>query len=179
MLGSMADSVADIKKFLARPDVPVKQVMKLLGRQRPTAAFGGHVLTPHDKRYATVILKVDPRDTRKLKQIVFECKEEHTICMADLEPLVGTFRCKYKRKSNETEFRARSGFEEGGIIDFFGTRMEKYRFEANPDGGFMVYMPDGKIHALQTSDIFIDYFTFNFIERESPPDEDVKPPKFM
>jgi hypothetical protein len=174
----MADSVADMKKFLSRPDVPVKQVMKLLGRQRPTAAFGGHVLTPHDRRYSQVVIKVDPRDVRKLKQIIFECKEDSPICMADLEPVVGKFRCKYKRKSNETEFRARSGFEEGGIIEFFGTRMEKYRFEPNEEDGFLVYMPDGKTHTLKTSDIFIDYFTFNFIDREPPPDEEVKPPKF-
>jgi hypothetical protein len=174
----MAESVADMKKFLSRPDVPVKQVIKLLGRQRPTTTFGGHVLTPHDRRYAKVVVKVDPRDLRKVKQIIFECTPEHPICLGDLEPVVGTFRCKYKRKTNETEFRARSGFEEDGIIEYFGTRMEKYRFENKDDGGFEVYMPDGKVHPLTTADIFIDFFTFNFIDREPPPDEEVKPPKF-
>ncbi|MEM0998042.1 MAG: hypothetical protein AAGN35_13215 [Bacteroidota bacterium] len=172
----MADSVADLKKFLNRPDVPASQVIKLLGRKTPSTMYGGHVLNPFDKRYERIVVRLDPKELRLVKQIQFQTTEENPICMGDLVPIVGKFKCRFKRKTKETEFRAR-GFEEGSIIDYFGTRMEKYQFEGLDDGTFQVHLPNGQIHALQTSDIFIDYFTFNFKDREPPPDEEVKPPR--
>ena len=172
MKQTMIESIADTLKFLARPDVPVSQITLLLGRQRPVGIFGGHALNPHDRRFKTITIRVDPRNSRKLKSIGFHCPE-HPVKMSDLIPLVGEFRAKYYRKKKETEFIA-DGFPEDSIIENFTTRIENYRFVNKRSGGFAVVMPDDSREMVDPKDIFIDHYNFNFIDREPPAEVELK-----
>lgn len=175
MKQTMVEAIADIKQFLERPNVPVSQIIKLLGRERPTTMFGGHALSPHDKRFQTIIIRVDPRNLRKLKSITFECPD-NPVSMKDLEPVVGKFRAKYSRRTKETEFLA-VDFGEDCIIESFTTKIEGHRFANLKSGGFVVIMPDDTKHAVDTGDIFIDQFVFHFIDREPPAELEAKPPR--
>ncbi|MEM7037201.1 MAG: hypothetical protein AAF570_09500 [Bacteroidota bacterium] len=165
----MTETIGDLVQFLGNPEIPATKLMNLLGKQRPSPAFGGTNLKPHDNRFRMIVVYVDPRDPGLIHGIAFVCPD-NPINLGEVEQFLGSYEIKYREKDNMSLFIA-TDFPEGSVLETFIGRMENYKFE-NTDNPqmFKVHMPDGSVHDIPIGDIFIDFFRFNFIEREAVPD---------
>lgn len=165
---TMIETVAELRPFFNRRDVSANGLVNLLGKQRPTAMIGGMVLMPWDKRFETIIARLDPRNPDVLRQISFSCPE-HPVCLGDLEEAFGPFTAEWNEKERET-FLTCSSFDEEEAIESFNSKIEQYQLE-NSDQGLLLHQPDGSGTVIvPTSELLLPTFAFKFKEFERPPD---------
>lgn len=165
----MIETVADLRPFFNRKDVSANGLVNLLGKQRPTAMIGGMRLMPWDKRFETILVRLDPRNQDILRQISFSCPE-HALCLADLEETFGHFTAEWNEKERET-FLSCTNFDESEAILSFGSKIEQYQLENADDGQLLLHQPDGSGTVLvPTSEILLPTFTVVFKEFERPPE---------
>ena len=165
---TMAETVADLRPFFNRKDISAVPLVNLLGKQRPTAMIGGMRLAPWDKRFETILVKLDVRNLNILRQLSFAC-HDNPIPLDELEAVFGPLTAEWNEKDQVTVL-SNSNFEEEEAILNFESRIERYKME-NAEGGLLLHQPDGSGTVLvPSSELVLPSFNFNFKEFERPPD---------
>lgn len=164
---NMAETLAELKTFISRPDVPASKVTSLLGRQVPGAMLNGIALRPHDQRFDRISIRFDLRDKSKLQTINFSCPK-HPVTMAEVEPIFGSFTTNYNEKRKFTWFVC-DNFDDGVIKDF-RFRIEGYQLEVDGDKVYVITGEDGKKQEVDKTHIVFGHFSFAMVDRDPVPD---------
>lgn len=164
----MIEYIAELRPFFNRKDVSAIGLVNLLGKQRPTAMIGGMRLVPWDKRFSTILVRLDPRNPDILRQVSFACPE-NSVGLEELTQTFGHFVAEWNERERETILTC-TEFDEYEAIASISTKIEQYQLE-NAEGGLLLHQPDGSGTVLvPISELLLPTFSFSFKEFERPPD---------
>lgn len=156
----------DMKAFFSRKDVPIGDIIKLLGRDKPGGSFSGIKVIPHDKRFKTVMVWFNKEDPGKIQSVAFHFPD-YPVRMDEAEKIFGKFKLTYNPFKKFTLFLAEN-FEEDHAIQDFSFRLEEINVSEKEDGsGFIAVPPEGgKEQEVTSADIWFDNYVFFLRDRE-------------
>ena len=165
-LEGMVSYMKDMKAFFLRTDVPVGDIIKLLGRDKPGGSFSGVRVIPHDKRFKVLMVWFSKNDPGKIQSVAFHFPD-YPVRMKEAEELFGKFTLKYNPFKKFTLFLA-EGFTEEEAIQDFSFRLEGINVREKEDGtGFIAVPPEGgREQEVTSEDIWFDNYVFFLRDRE-------------
>lgn len=170
-LEGMVGYMKDMRSFFSNTSITKTNMMKLLGRRRPGGAFTGMHITPHDKRFKSVMVWYNKADYKKIQSVAFHFPE-YPILMSEAEKLFGDFKERYSMRKKNTLFICE--FPEEDPIQDFSFTLSKIRVKRHEDGVQWVATPPegGPEQVVKSDSIWFDNYVFFLRDREWPFDPD-------